>query len=76
MVSRKKYEMTEEDFKELLSQCKPTPVLLVGGVSSPTPQDNANAAWERLGVKMGFDYMTVRSAGRQRFFTAVPTETE
>lgn len=76
MLPRTNYEMSKQDLKELLGQCKSTPMMKIGGVCSPTPQDNANAAWEKLGNKMGFDYMTVRPAGGQRFFTAVPTETE
>ena len=42
-----------------------------------TPQENANRAWEKLGKKMGFDYMTVRpnQARGALYFTAVPTET-
>lgn len=76
MLPRTNYEMSKQDLKELLGKCKSTPMMKVGGVCSPTPQDNANAAWEWLGKKMGFDYMTVQPAGGQRFFTAVPAETE
>jgi hypothetical protein len=41
-----------------------------------TPQENANKAWQRLGEKMGFDYMTVQPIpGKgQRHFTAVEGE--
>lgn len=74
------YEMSEDDLKELLNACRPTPVMfLSGGVPiGGTPQENANAAWARLGKKMGFDAMTVQPVpGKgQRFFTAVPSETE
>lgn len=76
MYPRTSYEMTEEDLRVILDACKPTPVMLIGGRSGPSPQENANAAWRRLGEKMGFDHMTVRPDGRgNRFFTAVPSET-
>lgn len=79
MYPRTNYEMTEDDLKELLDACKPTPVMFITGGRSigNSPQENANLAWERLGKKMGFDHMTVRpdpSKGN-RFFTAVPSET-
>ena len=53
-----------------------TVMFLSGGQPmGPSTQENANAAWGRLGAKMGFDAMTVqpvRGKG-QRFFTAVPS---
>ena len=77
MYPRTEYEMTKEDLQGLLQPRLPE--MLIGGHStSSMQQDSANSAWERLGKKMGFDYMTVQPArGKgQRFFTAVPTETE
>ena len=77
MNPRVEYEMSQEDLDELLSACKPTPCMMVGGHTFSTPQENANAAWARLGEKMGFDSMSVRPSDKgQRFFTAVPSETE
>ena len=78
MYPRTNYEMTEEDLKELLDSCKPTPCMLIGSYIPSTPQENANRAWQTLGKKMGFDHMTVQPVqGKgQGFFTAVPSETE
>lgn len=78
MYPRTVYEMTEEDLKNLLNASKPTPCMMVGSYIVPTPQENANRAWQALGEKMGFDYMTVRpiEGKNQRFFTAVPLETK
>ena len=78
MYPRTNYEMTEEDMKELLDACKPTPAMMVGSYVPAGPQKNANRAWQRLGEKMGFNYMTVRpiDGKGQRFFSAVPTENE
>lgn len=79
MNPRINYEMTENNLKELLSACKPTPVMFLPGGTpiGGTPQENANAAWAKLGKKMGFDSMTVQPSNKgQRFFTAVPSETE
>ena len=71
---RKEFEMTEEQLGRLLNASKPTPAMfLSGGIPmAGTPQENANAAWDRLGMKMGFEYLTVRPVpGKgQRFFTA------
>jgi len=80
MYPRTNYEMTEDDLKAILAACKPTPVMFLSGGTpmGPSQQENANRAWAELGKRMGFDYMTVRPvAGKsQRFFTAVPSETE
>jgi len=53
-------------------------MIMVGGVAPPSQQDNANRAWAALGKKMGFDSLSVRPIGGkgQRFFTAIPSETE
>lgn len=78
MYPRTEYEMTEADLKELLEACKSQPVMMVGGYSPASPQENANRAWAGLGKKMGFDSTTVQpiSGKGNRFFTAVPSETE
>lgn len=76
MMPRTEYEMTEADLEALLDAGKPTPVMMIGGSTGSSPQENANRAWAALGAKMGFDSMTVRPASGkgQRFFTAVPNE--
>ncbi len=78
MYPRTNYEMTEEDYKELLEACKPTLCIKIGSYTPASPQENANRAWARLGEKMGFDYMTVRpiQGKTARFFSAVPSESE
>lgn len=78
MYPRTNYEMTEEDLETILDSCKPTPCMLIGNYTPSTPQENANNAWQALGNKMGFDHMTVRPIEDkgQRFFSAVPSETE
>ena len=77
---RVEYEMTVTQMNVILDACKPVPVLFgSGGVPfGGSQQQNANAAWERLGDVLGFDPMTVQPvAGKGiRFFTAVPKESE
>jgi hypothetical protein len=69
--------MTEDELKELLESCKPTSCIMVGAYAPSSPQERANRAWQRLGEKYGFDYMTVRPIQGKgtRFFSAVPSET-
>lgn len=78
MYPRTNYEMTEDDLQELLAAMKSVPVIMIGSYSPASPQENANAAWARLGAKMGFDYMTVQPIHGKgsRFFSAIPNETE
>lgn len=79
-MSRKEFEMTDAEFAELINACKPAPLMYLSGGTPMfrTPQENANAAWARLGEKRGFDGKTVRgvSGKSEKFFTAevrVPT---
>lgn len=68
---RKNFEITEDKLRELLDASKPTPYMCIsGGSTGPTPQENANSAWERLGKEMGFKYMTVEPGNKERFFSA------
>lgn len=78
MYPRTEYEMTQADLDTILDTCKPVPYMVFGGRAPRSPQENANAAWAALGQKMGFDHMTVRpiDGKSQRFFSAVPSETE
>lgn len=78
MYPRTNYEMTQEDLDRILDACKPTPVMFLSGglPMGGSQQENANSAWQSLGEKMGFDYMTVQpiTGKGNRFFTAVPSE--
>ena len=78
MYPRVNYQLSEEDMKTLLEACKPTPAMMIGSYVVPSPQENANRAWERLGKKMGFNHKTVRPIpGKgQRYFSAIPSENE
>lgn len=78
MYPRTNYEMTEADLAAILDACKPVPYMVIGGIAPSSPQENANRAWAALGVKMGFDHMTVQPiAGKgTRFLSAVPSENE
>lgn len=71
------YEMTEEDLKEILDACKPVVYMIIAGREPSSPQENANRAWERLGKKMGFDFMTVQPSDKgPRFFTAITSRAD
>lgn len=78
MYPRTNYEMTEEDLKAILDASKPVTAMMIGSYVPSGPQENANRAWQSLGEKMGFDYMTVRPIQGKgiMFFSAVPSETE
>ena len=65
------YEMTQAELDELIAASQPVRYMVFGGVAPPTPQENANRAWEALGKELGFLHMTVLPTGKgDRFFTA------
>lgn len=74
MSERQEYEMSEADLATLLDACKPVPLIALNTGMPASPQENANRAWQALGHKLGFNYLTVepvRGKGN-RFFTAEP----
>jgi len=73
-VSRKEFEITEEQLDTLMEACKPVPMIMLQCGDPPSPQENANSAWKSLGSNLGFDHMTVQpvSGKGTRFFTAIP----
>ena len=76
-MTRRDFEMTEADLETLLEAMKPVPYMVIGGHEPASQQENANAAWQALGVKMGFQHMTVRPNGKgDRFFSAEPAATD
>ena len=58
MTERKTFEMTE-DQRQALLQAMYQPMILLQCGPAPSPQENANAAWARLGKEMGFNGKTV-----------------
>lgn len=68
------FTLSEDQHTALLDACKPVPYLVVGGMPPRSPQQNANAAWRRLGSELGFDWESVEPApGRDsRSFLATP----
>ena len=75
MLERQEYEMSEEDYQKLLEASKPTPCMMIGTYTPPTPQENANRAWRALGERMGFVFQSVKPSSKgHRFFTAIPQE--
>ena len=74
-MARTEYELTEEQFNKIMDASKSVPYLIAGGIPPRSPQENANAAWARLGRELGFKPMTVRPVeGTQTRFTAEPAE--
>jgi hypothetical protein len=71
---RTNFEMTTEDLQTLLDAMKPVPMIALQCGTPHSVQENANAAWARLGERMGFDPMTVAPNGKgDRFFSAMAT---
>ena len=63
------FEMSDDDLAELLKAMQPVPY-----TSPRSLQENANAAWALLGLKLGFDPMTVHpNRSGDRFFSAEKT---
>ena len=71
------FEMTETDLAALYVAMRPVPLIALQCGMPASQQENANLAWENLGMRMGFKPYTVRPLiGKgPRFFMAEPTGT-
>lgn len=74
MDSRKRFTMTQADYDAILEACRPVPAIALQCGMPASPQENANAAWARLGEAMGFHWQTVLPVhGSPLAFTAIPS---
>lgn len=66
------FEMTDADLSEIMEASKPAMAIALQCGMPQSVQERANAAWARLGAKMGFDPMTVKPSrnNQPRFFYA------
>lgn len=72
-MTTKLFKMTQDDFNTIMDACKPAAAIALQCGMPRSPQENANAAWQALGDKMGFDHMTVQPAGpNMLYFQAEP----
>lgn len=73
---RKEYALSEEDYTFILEASRyvpPTPKKV--GPPPENKRSRMNYAWAVVGLKMGFDYWTVKPIdGTINRFTAVPSE--
>lgn len=71
-----RYTMTKKQFDKIIAACQPVPLIMLQCGMPASPQERANAAWEALGVELGFDHMTVRpvSGAPQTVFEAEPKQ--
>ena len=68
------YEMTDEQLNKLMDACEPVSMIMLQCGTPRSVHQNANDAWGKLGLELGFDHTTVRPvAGRgYRVFEATP----
>ena len=69
---RQTFTITQEQYHVIIEACKPVPLIMLQSGMPPSPQENANRAWEQLGKELGFAYMSVKPGGNKLEFTAEP----
>lgn len=69
---RSEFVITQDQMNVLLNASKPVLLIALHCGMPASPQENANNAWQALGLELGFDYMTVEpiSGKSQLHFTA------
>ena len=68
------YKMSLKQFREIMEASKPVPYLVIGGIGTPSMQENANYAWKKLADEMGFIWYTAKLASgiASNYFIAEP----
>jgi aromatic ring-opening dioxygenase catalytic subunit (LigB family) len=78
VAERRVYELTDEQHARLLKASDATPAMWLSGGQPmfPTPEENADAEWKRLGEELGFIWDTARPVhGKSdHFFSAEPMD--
>lgn len=66
---KQEYKLTQDDMTELLEASKPVVAIMlhIGG-GPPTPQENVNAVWQKLGDKYGFVWHTATASTKGGLF--------
>lgn len=70
-MTRKTFEMTEEQFQTLLEAGKSVPLIALQCGTPRSAQENANEAWKKLADEMGFVWDSARPVNNNpRLFSA------
>lgn len=68
---RREYEMTQEQYDKIIAAIQPAPMIMLQCGTPTSVQERANAAWNALGVEMGFIGSTAKPSEKgSLFFTA------
>ena len=72
----KVYELTEEEFKELMNAAKPVPYMIVGGRAPSSPYEMSKAIWYRVAQRVNCDVETIEGVDRNKplIFRAEPLD--
>ncbi len=70
-----KYDLTNEQFERLMKASQPVAMIALQCGTPPSPQENANAAWQDVAKEHGCRFDTIASClGNPRSFTAEPMQ--
>lgn len=68
---RKEFELTDNQLSIIIGASRPVPMIMLQCGMPSSPQENANAAWCKLGKELKFDYMSVKPSPKGiKYFTA------
>lgn len=76
----RRYELSPEQYQEVVDASRSAAYLVVGGVGPTSPQHRANLLWRQFADEMGFDWATVQppnpATDSPRCFYAEPVQSE
>lgn len=68
------YQLTDDEYNELLEASKPTPYIVIGGREPEGPYEKVMRIWKRISVRVGCDWQTVGPGPTEKEFCAQPLE--
>lgn len=67
------YQLTNEEYNELMEASKPTRYMVFNGSVSMSPQERSVAVWKEVAIRVGCDWTTIQPGATDREFVALPS---
>lgn len=66
----KRYQLTDQEFEELMDASKPVPYLVFGGVPPDSPREKAERIWRRIAQRVGCKWESIKAGDSEKEFIA------
>lgn len=68
------YQLTDDEYNELLEASKPVPYMVFNGTVPEGPVEKSERIWRRIAERVGCDWRTIGAGPTEKQFCAEPTQ--